>query len=326
MHFTLLVAGALLPRELAVALTNSLDTPHLKKRLARASVTEQPAKAPVADNAHLDWLGIKLFGTTPPMPTAPYAYAQLAGAAAAQFVAYADPVHVEVARDHLIVQSLGGQVPSAEDTAQLITAANELAPATGDELVALGPHWFLRSERDWLIEAAPLAAIMETGFAMPAGRDAPIWNRWHNEIQMTWHAHPVNVSREIEGTPAINAVWLHGGGRWQRLPPIQFSEVHSDAPEWRGAADAAGARGLPLNANVSDSALIVIDQALTPRRSEDWTGWLQALSAVDQMLGAHVDASIDIVMCGNTTRTFESRPRDRYKPWRRTTMAEAFAE
>ena len=325
MHFTLLVAGALLPGELAVALTASLDTPSLKARLSRAALIEQPVSSQ-GTGAHLDWLASKLFGEPAPVPTAPYAYAQLAGAAAPGCVWHADPVHIEVARDHLIVQSLGSEAPTAEESVSLLAAANELASDSNCQLVDVGQRWFLLSEHEWQIDAPPLAAVMEATVEMPSGRDAQIWNRLHNEIQMAWHAHAVNTKREVNGVRTINAIWLHGGGRWKPLPPIAFGQVHSNAPEWQGAAQAAGARGVPASAPVADTALVVIDDSWGSKQRQDWGTWLHAITAVDRTLVEHPADSIDLILCGNTLRTLELRPFDRYKPWRRRTLAQALTE
>ena len=325
MHFTLLVAGALVPGELAVALTGSLNTPNLKARLSRAALIEQPGSSP-GTGAHLDWLANKLFGHPPPVPTAPYAYAQLAGAAAPACAWHADPVHIEVARDHLIVQSLGADAPTAEESVLLLAAANELASDSECQLVDVGQRWFLLSEHEWQIDVRPLAAVMEAAVEMPSGRDAQMWNRLHNEIQMAWHAHAVNAEREVNGVRTINAIWLHGGGRWKSLPPIEFAQVHSDAPEWQGVAQAAGARGVPASTRVADTALVIIDNAWVSKQRQDWGAWLQAITAVDRALVEHPADSIDLILCGNTLRTLELRPPDRYKPWRRRTLAQALTE
>ncbi len=325
MYFTLLVAGALLPGELAVALTASLHTPNLETRVSRASLNELVTLAS-ADGAHLDWLARKLFGHPAPAPTAPYAYASLAGAASQAFVWHADPVHIEVARDHLIVQSLRTNMPTAEESKQLIAAANELASDSGCELVCVDQRWFLLCEREWQIDVRPLATAIEAPVAMPIGSDAAIWNRLHNEIQMAWYTHPVNEEREGKGERTINAIWLHGGGRWKPLSPVQFAQVQSDAPEWQGAARAAGARGLPSSAPVMDTALIVIESPLWSRQHKDWSAWLQEMTAIDKRLAVDTHDAVDLVFCGNTLRTFESRPSDRYKPWRRRSLAEALAE
>jgi len=325
MHFTLLVAGALLPGELAVALTASLKAQHLRARLLRATEVKRAVASPTGA-AHLDWLANKLFDQPAPVPAAPYAYAQLAGTPAPAYVWHADPVHIEVARDHLLVQSLGSDRLTAEESGPLLAAANEFASASNCELVGVGEHWFLLSESEWRVDTRPLSAVIEGTVEMPTGRDAQMWNRLHNDIQIAWHTNDVNAEREVKGMRTINALWLHGGGRWKPLAPIEFAQVHSDAPEWRGAAQAAGALGLPASAPLADTALVVSDGAWVARRREDWNAWLPALTVIDRTLIDCPAASIDLILCGGTRRTFRMRPSDRYKPWRRRTLAEALTE
>ena len=142
-----------------------------------------------------------------------------------------------------------------QESIALITVANELAVNTGCRFIEVGRRWFLLSEHDWQIDTRPLAAVDQSAVEMPGGRDAQLWNRLHNEIQMAWHAHDVNAQRESNGVRTINALWLHGGGRWKPLPPIEFTQVHSDAAELQGAAHAAGARGVLASTELTDKAL-----------------------------------------------------------------------
>ncbi|MBC8119809.1 MAG: hypothetical protein H7X75_09580 [Burkholderiaceae bacterium] len=331
MHFTLLVAGALVPAKLATALCASLDTPHLLDRLAHAKSIETTTAPPSAGadfgtpgTAHLDWLARRLFSRPSHSPTGPYALAEISGAIPTTFVWHADPVHVEVARDRLVVQAID-TAPTADDAAQLIGIANELLSAAGCQLVAAGDQWFLLTEHDWAIDALPLASVLGSSVTMPVGPDAQTWTRLHNEIQMAWHAQSMNQMQDRE-TQTINALWLHGGGRWQPLPHIEFAQVQCDAPEWRGAARAADARGCPLESTVIDRTLIVIDDLLAPKQREDWAAWLQILSAIDRRLGAHQRDAVDLVLTGSTQRAFASRHSDRYRFWRRRTLAEALTE
>ena len=325
MHFTLLVAGALLPGELAGALTTSLDTPHLKARLSRATSIERDA-LPEPAGAHFGWLANALFAQRMPAPTAPYAFAHITGAAAREYVWHADPVHMEPSRDHLLVRSLANDPPTSAETSALIDVANEFALGNGCRLVEVGNRWFLLSDHDWLVDAYPLSAVDGNAVEMPGGRDALVWNRLHNEIQMTWHAHDVNARREAEGRQTINAIWLHGGGRWKPLPPIKFAQVQSDAAELQGAAQAAAAMAAPVTAPAIDKTLLVSDDAWNARQRQDWTAWLQAITDVDRSLIEHAEDAVDLIFSGTTLRTFELRPSDRYKLWRRRTLTQAFSE
>ena len=240
MHVTLLLPGALLPREVVRALAEPLAASALASLLARAQLAgDSEAEAP----PHLAWLAEHLFQGEAPLATAPYAVAALAGHAPApdQFLWHADPVHLELARDHVALVPLAAP-PSEDDAGALVAAANALAAEAGAEFVRIGDRWFLRTARAWELSAKPLAATFDQPLhaVLPAGRDAAVWNRLLTEIQMTWHAHPVNEAREARGEATVNSVWLHGGGRWAPLQRPAFAAVLADEPEWRGAAQAAG--------------------------------------------------------------------------------------
>jgi len=329
MHITLLVAGALLPAEFATAVCASLDTPRLKERLSRAKSVEttRPTSSALADsgNAHLDWLAQELFSQPSPAATAPYALAEISGQIPSGFVCHADPVHVQVARDHLIVRGFDSDAPSMDEIAQLLDVANELLSNAGGELFVAGDRCFFSSDRDWEIDTLPLAAVIGSSVTMPTGRDAQQWIRLHNEIQIAWHAHLVNQMRESSGARAINGLWLHGGGRWRPLPPIRFAQVQCRPAECRGAAQAAAALGVPLGAEVVDRSLIVNDDLLLFNQQQDWTGWVQAMNAIDRQLAAYDRDAVELVLTGATERTFQSRHSDRYKFWRRRTLAQAFS-
>ena len=328
MHVTLLLPGALLPREVVRALAEPLAATGLASLLARA----QPAgDSEAAAPPHLAWLAEHLFQGATPLATAPYAVAALAGDAPApdQCLWHADPVHLEVARDHVALAPLAAPLAESDANA-LLAAANELAAATGAEFVRVGQRWFLRTTRPWDLATPPLAAAFGQPLhtASPAGRDAALWNRLLTEIQMTWHAHPVNEAREARGDAAVNSVWLHGGGHWAALPRPAYSAVFADEPEWRGAAQAAGIASSPASATPGDGALVVWSDLLVPRLRQDWAGWSAALPALDRRLAPLARAgTLDLVLTGEATlRRLCSRPSDRLKFWRVESAETALAE
>lgn len=56
----------------------------------------------------------------------------------------------------------------------------------------------------------------DVGDWWPTGSAWQPWRRVLNELQMTWHEHPVNQARQANDQPPINGVWLYGGGQgWQ---------------------------------------------------------------------------------------------------------------
>ena len=328
MLVTLLLPGALLPRDVARALAEPLAASALAPLLARAQVAgDSEADAP----PHLAWLAEHLFRQDAPLATAPYAFAALAGHAPApdQVLWHADPVHLELARDHVALAPLSAPPPD-DDAAALIAAANALAADAGAEFVRAAGRWFLRTARPWELDTQSLAAAFGQPLhtARPAGRDGAVWNRLLTEIQMTWHAHPVNEAREARGEAMVNSVWLHGGGRWAPLQRPAFATVLADEPEWRGAAQAAGIEASAASATPRDRALLVWSGLLVPRLRQDWTGWVAALRAIETRLAPLARAgTLDIVLTGEAiVRRLRSRPTDRLKFWRAASAEEALAE
>jgi hypothetical protein len=325
MQVTLLVPGALLPREVVGALAEPLRATALAGWLARSRLA---GDSEAASPAHHAWLAEHLFRQALPLPTAPYAFAALAGRAPDGLLWQADPVHLELARDHLVLTPIAAP-PDAQETQALIDAANALLADAGLALVVQSDRWFLRATRPWDVRALPLAAVVGAPLhaVLPQGEDAPRWSRVLTEIQMTWHVHPVNEAREARGVPTVNGLWLHGGGRWAALAPPPFSSVLADAPEWRGAAQAAGAAAAAARDAPPDGALLVWSELLEPRLLHDWEGWLGALRAIDARCAALARASrIDLVLTGgNVVRRLHTRPADRIKLWRGRTLAEALA-
>lgn len=322
-----MVLGALVPAELVAELATSLTAPALTRLLARAERTADAAAAPGL--AGSDWLAREVFGTAPPAPTAPYARAALSGSYDARQVWHADPVHIAVGRESLIVQELGAASPAPEEADALIAAASALCAEHGCDLQRAGSAWFLSNWHAWSMRPQPLAAMSGTPMPLPAAgeTDALIWSRLHNAIQMVWHEHPVNQAREREGRPAINGLWLHGGGHWAPLAPLRWQRVHSRDAGLRGAARAAGAVDANEDEVPHEDALLVWDDALAARRQMDWQDWIAAMTTVDRRLAKLPAAGVELVLTGPQRRKqWSARPTDRFRLWRRHRFAEALAE
>ena len=327
MHVTLLLPGALLPREVIDALTEPLAQSTLALMLVRADlVGDTETGAP----AHLAWIAEHVFQTELPLATAPYAYAALAGAAPTHGIHWhADPIHLELARDHLVVTPLTPP-PTDEEADALIDAANALTAEMDARILRVADRWFLQAERRWGLDAEPLSSAIGQPLpaTLPAGADASRWNRLLTEIQMTWHAHPVNEAREARGEPTINSLWLHGGGTWSPLKRSAYASVLADAPEWRGAAQAAAVASGPAGAVPGNESLVVWDELLLPRLVHDWSGWVDALRGLDERAAALSRSSaIDVVLAGGeTVRRLRSRPSDRLKFWRARSLHHVLSE
>jgi len=329
MHLTAVVPGSLVPAPLAAELAASLEAPTLARLLRGSSAASDSTSA--AGLADATWLAREVYGVAPPAPTAPYAWAALAGLHDEKLHLWqADPVHIAIGRDSLIVQDLGNAMPSEAEADALISVANEALRPACCALQRQGAEWFLRADRAWTMAPRPLSAVL--GQPLPvAGADdgdALHWSRLLNEIQMRWHADPVNRDREANGLPVINSLWLHGGGTWSSRTPLRWPRVHTQRVDLQGLAIAAGATIARPDDDVNGDALLVWDDALCLAREADWSGWLVAMQAIDRRLASlPPSATLELVMTGRERiRVRFARPSDRYCFWRRTALEEALAE
>lgn len=165
----------------------------------------------------------------------------------------ADPVHLRPQRDHLVLAD-SSMFPISQDEADaLANALNRHFAAEAMRFRAPHPaRWYLRLAADPEIATSALGDVVggDVNRFLPTGKNALRWHRILNEIQMLLHDHAVNQARELRGEPAINSVWLWGGGRNPAAPGHPFSAAWSD--DVLGLALAASAN-IPVAPTVGGS-------------------------------------------------------------------------
>ncbi len=331
MPLTLLLSGALLPADLppgmAAELVAALRAPVLARWLRRATVLSHISTGP--QPARDAWLAEHLCNAPGrPAPLAPYAWRELGGEAPGSATLwFADPVHVVIGRDSLVVQPLPAAPTDAEADA-LIAAASECLGDSDAAVVRRGVQWFLRTADPWSLRPVPLDAMAGAPFALPAAddpADARRWARLHNAIQMAWHQHSVNSEREARGAPPINALWLHGGGRWAALPALRWARVFSDDPGVRGAARAGGAEAANLAETWMDKSLLDLPHAQPAAGIGEGPAWLSAMATLDRELTrVPTVPAIELVLTSHDhLRSWQVQSSDRLRFWRRNDLPAA---
>lgn len=161
----------------------------------------------------------------------------------------ADPVHLRLMRDHVILGDAQVMTIDLDEARALCAGLNDQFAGRARFHAATPERWYARLDAALLAEAraqplrpldALLARPVEAGFAR--GALAAL----HNEIQMYLHAHPVNQDREARGTEAINGVWLWGAGSAEARPTPPGGGFASDEPLAEALARAAGMPCLSL--------------------------------------------------------------------------------
>ena len=157
----------------------------------------------------------------------------------------ADPVHLRVLRDRVVVAPAEAFELSREEADGLVATLNHHFAGSVDFHAVEVRRWTARLNKESAFASEPALAAAGRDPAMDGGADALL-----TEIQMLLHAHPLNEAREARGEPAVNSLWLWGGGRTPREASGPWRSVAADDPSARGLARLAGMRAdaLPSSA------------------------------------------------------------------------------
>jgi hypothetical protein len=330
MHVTLLVPDLFWPRAEREAYAG-LALPALELLLARARRMRFP---PLGLEAWLcqafeierqqDW------------PVAPLTLAYDGGETGEDYWLRADPVHFAARGDRLVL--FGPEVvrPAREEADALVAALDRHFATDGIAFLAPRPErWYLRAGGTPRICTRELsAAAGAQGEAEPpAGEDGRRWRRLLNEIQMLLHDHPVNAARAARGAPAINGLWLWGGGRRPRVHGRPFSHVAAGDALALALATLSAAQTLSAESGAAlcraadgrAAHALVVAETPSARYGDD-AAWRQALVGIERAWCAPLLAALRaraieqlavIALHPRACLRFEVRPADLLRLWRR---------
>lgn len=275
MHLTLLVPELIWPEPADQFTLGQLSAPGLQWLLARAKLDRQ-ARRPF-ENVLASQFG---------WPDAPFGALRRLGdghaTAPGDHWLCADPVHLRFHQERIILADAGAFDLEMAEALAITAALNQTFADIGEFHVANDARrWYLKLNVAVDHPVEPISAVAGRRIdGELKGQPLPL-TRWLNEVQMFLHGHPVNEQRQAEGKPAINSLWLWGGGALNKEQhSSHLTAVFSDNPLARGLAQAAA---LPLHdkptrlAAILPSAgarpLVVLDQLLPRVLYEDSEGW-----------------------------------------------------
>lgn len=289
MHVHFIVPDLFGPVAAAEPQSAAPATPALETLLGRGRKSTRPVDSFEA------WLLQQFQARDHAMPaSAPFALAGDGGDPGEQGWVHADPVHLRVERDHLVLLEPEPRLDRAAADA-LIATLNSRFAAHELRLIASTPErWYAAVDTAAPAAMTPLAAVRGRNITahLPQGEGGKQWQRLMTEVQMVLHEHPVNAAREARGQPPINSVWFSGFGS---IAPVQTPRIDllcSTSPLARGLARAAGidSRDLPAsfativgNARSAQGVLwCVVDTLQGPVGYRDRARWADALAALER--------------------------------------------
>jgi hypothetical protein len=258
--------------------------------------------------------------------------------------ARADPVHLRLMRDRLIVVPDAAFALSREE-------ADALAGALSRHFAGvLSLH--VTEPRRWCAQLAQELSLDAPAALEAAGRDVDLtariggeagkrWSRLLNEAQMLLHAHPVNQAREARGEAAVNSLWLWGTGRVPQAVGARWRSVSACDPVPLGLAKLSGAqaRALPESADewlagapAEGRHLVVLDALRAPLALGQAAEYRECIDALENRWFAPLLAALRTGRAGMLTvhvpdaaASFETLRGDLRRFWRRRRALERYA-
>lgn len=195
----------------------------------------------------------------------------------------------------------------ADTDAQLFEAMQDFFAQDGIALYLCKPgQWLAQSDVFANLPTASLDRVIGrnidpwlVGGATPTG-PATLLRRLQNEMQMLLYTHEANANRGL----AINSLWWHGAGA---LPSSSKTSLAEENPT-----------NLPRSSLLQTSheaQLQAVSDLRNASLQQDWQGWMQAWTLLDQTLFADLlkrlqqGETMQVVLCGEYERhVYETRP------------------
>ena len=281
MHLTLLVPELIWPEPADQFTLGKLSAPGLEWLLAHGTLEQGPRRpfetvlATTCGQTKAPLGALRLLGDDQPQAREGYWLC-------------ADPVHLRFHHERIVLADAGAFELDFAEAQQLTSALNSEFADIGHFLAADARRWYLRLHTPVDHDVAPLSAIAgrRIDSDLPTG-DATLI-RWLNEVQMFLHGHPINEQRATQGKPAINSLWLWGGGALAAASQTPFSDIWSNTPL---AIGLALANNTPLHGHPESLSaflpkagprpLVVLDPLLPRVLYEDGEGWRSALEKLE---------------------------------------------
>jgi hypothetical protein len=306
-HLDILLPFGLPPAEMAADVLRALKAPALASLVTRTkSHRREEFDAYSRALPHESWLA-RQFGLeettrkcgSPPVAVAAMRACGLTADTGVWFLLH--PVHLHVARDHLVLTNQRQLNLTEQESLALFDTIKPLFDEIDQPLLyGDAHHWFVRADH-WgdLHTATPDATSGHNiDIWMPQGPTERDWRKLQNEIQMHWHTHPVNEEREHRGEKPVNSVWLWGGAAATMVKPsTRYSELFN-LPGWANALGRSSAAAIK-SGSASDlisaapkHGLTVLDQLIEPALAGDWAEWISRMHELESSWFAPISEAL----------------------------------
>lgn len=251
----------------------------------------------------------------------------------------ADPVHLQVDRDHARLLEGAALDLSIAEALELAESINAHFSEDGIHLKVDGAlRWYLTCDRNLDVDMSPpgYAAGRNVEHFLPAGDSGGYWNALLTELQMLLYSHPVNQQRREQDRLAVNSLWLWGGGTLVDIDHREGSyPVYADGALPGAMAKRLGHKLLPLpsqndHQSLSGAFTLVDDTLLSFAVYGLAAEWR---SAFDRIQSRYLEPVLNALKRGRIAgialypcceQRFEIRRADLMKFWRKRSSLQSY--
>jgi hypothetical protein len=201
--------------------SSALETLKARGRVGTPDETSFPA-----------WL-CRLFGVERQQdwPLAPLTYALDGGSPGGRYWLRADPVHLQMRRDRLVLADSRLFPLNETEADELLASVNAHFGDEGPVLEKRHPaRWYIGLERAPDLKTHSVHEVCGRAVEnfLPGGADGRRWQGYMNGAQMVLHDHAANRAREARGEPVVNSIWFWGGGCMPEVAGRDYAALWSD--------------------------------------------------------------------------------------------------
>jgi len=260
-------------------------------------------------------------------PLAPIALQADGGDPGRDYWLRADPVHLGVMRDRIVLaDSQALELDQAEADALVASIHGHFGDSFSP--LALQPRrWYLRLPQAPQMSTTPLSCATGRDIdpLQPRGPDASHFRALLNELQMLLHDHPVNQRREARGQLPVNSLWIWGGGVLPQARPPATLKVAADHPDALALLSFAGAARVSVNAGLAKGRpdVVLLEALVAAGQSGDAFGWREGVREIDKLLQGLLQDGLGFTLADPLRgRAYAWRRTSRFQLWLRPSRPE----
>lgn len=258
----------------------------------------------------------------------------------------ADPVHLRIEQNHIMLADSQAFQISIEEAEQIVQDLNHNLGNHDFSFFSLHPErWYIRMPKapDIFTHTLGHVTCKNINNFLPTGSDSIVWRKIFNEIQMLLHEHPINQARESRGELTINSVWFWGGGYMPQLTQSSYTHVWSDndLPRVFALVSNTNHSKLPadtqkwLQTETSGNHLVILDALHGKARYRNAYSWRETLGNMEKSWFLPLYTSLKkgkikqltiTALNEDSSQSFVITPSDLWKFWLRSKPLPAHKE